>query len=203
MFMASQVRITALESDMTSLQREVKFLKETVNMREQQTRSLSVRIVGLPNSEDEHVPKLIYDRILKPMLVVAKERNLIAAVPQMATVISDAYRIRPRGGATAAGSHPIRVKISSPSLKSALFRVKKDALPHLTEAEKSAGSKHLLMVEELTTPTYNFLKQLRGDSRVARAWTVEGRIKFVKAGDSGNTVRSVSSIFDNPDSILG
>ena len=107
MFMASQVRVTALESDMTALQREVKSLKETVNMREQQSRSLSVRIVSLPNSEDEQISKLVYDCILKPMLVVAKERNFITAVPQMATVISNAYRIRPRGGASAAGSHPI------------------------------------------------------------------------------------------------
>jgi len=200
LFAANHARVTAVETQMTEMANEIKSLKESVNFREQQVRSLSIRIVGLPNSEDEATPKLVYDRVIKPLLIVAKERNLIPTVPQLSTAILEAYRIRPRGGAVASGSHPIRLKLASPALKTAIFKVKKDATPHPTDAEKSAGYKRILIAEELTTPTYDFLRSFREDSRVDRAWTVEGRVKYVKSGDS--SVRTVRSIFDTFNYIL-
>ena len=199
---ANHARVTVVEEQMSSMLQEIKSLKETVNLREQQVRSLSIRVVGLPNQEDENTPKLIYDRVIKPMLVAAKEKNIIASVPQLSTAVLEAYRIRPRGGAVPSGSHPIRVKLATPALKSALFRVKKEALPGLSEQEKAAGHRRILMVEELTPAAYDLLRRLRDDSRVSRAWSVEGRIKLVKTGDNSSTVLTVKSIFDPVSTIL-
>ena len=91
-------RVTALETETGAIQNEMKLLKNTVNRLEQQNRNLSIRVMGLPLFEGENTTRLVYDRILKPILVKAKDSNKIGAVPQLTILITDAYRIRPRGG---------------------------------------------------------------------------------------------------------
>jgi TolA-binding protein len=50
---SNQTRIIQLEDQVTGLNGEVKQLKKLVNSREQQSRNLTVRILGLPVTEDE------------------------------------------------------------------------------------------------------------------------------------------------------
>ena len=57
-----------------------------------------------------------------------------------------------------------------------------------------------MIVEDLTPPTFKMLKMLREDKRVARAWTVEGRIRYVL--EKEDTIRTVSSVFDHLDTFL-
>jgi hypothetical protein len=56
--------------------------------------------------------------------------------------------------------------------------------------------------EDLPSDTFSLLKTLREDKRVSRAWTVEGHIKYIKAGDADNIVHRVKSIYDTVESIL-
>ena len=83
-----------------------------------------------------------------------------------------------------------------------MFRAKKDALPYPSDGEKATGIKRFLLAEDLTPATFNFLRELREDSRVERAWTVDGRIRYTRVGDKDNFVHKISSIFDPIDSIF-
>ena len=73
---ANQERIVTLESQVNTMGKEIKTLKEIVNHREQQGRTLNIRILGLPSSEEEaHGPdasaaaaKTAYDKIIRPLL---------------------------------------------------------------------------------------------------------------------------------------
>jgi len=159
-----QARVTAVETDVGSAQNEIKHLKNTVNRLEQASRNLTIRVLGIPQVEGENVARVAYDRVLKPILAKAKDLNKINAIPQLATLISEAYRARPRHSDDASmfsdrPSYPphIIVKLSSSQYKTVLFNTKKDGLPSPTEAEKAAGIKRLAVVEDLTSTTFTTL----------------------------------------------
>jgi hypothetical protein len=62
--------------------------------------------------------------------------------------------------------------------------------------------KNFLLVEDLTPPTFAFLKLLKEDKRVDRAWTVDGQIKFIAASDTENIICKVRSIYSTIDSLF-
>jgi hypothetical protein len=74
------------------------------------------------------------------------------------------------------------------------MRYKKDNIPSPTDAERAAGINRFANVEDLTSVNAKRLKEYRDDSRVSRAWTVDGRIRFVLAA-SPDVIRKASSPF--------
>jgi len=201
---ALQVRVSAAETDIGSSQAEIKLLKNSVNRLEQANRNLTIRIMGVLPADGEYAAKVAYDRVLKPILAKAKDCNKINTIPQLATVISEAYRARPRSADNAMSTdrpaYPphIIVKLTSSLYKTVLFSTKKDGLPLPSEAERAAGIRRLGMVEELTPLTFKYLKSLRECSQVNRAWTINGQILYTLNNDPQNTVRRVSSLFEHP-----
>ena len=192
-------RINNVENEIGAFQHEIQKLKEQVNRHEQQSRSLHIRIMNVPYLPDEAVAKLAYDKAIRPILVVAKDKGKLSSIPQLANVIVEAYRMRSRSGAAPVDFPPhILVKLATPSLKSAIFTFKKDGLPSATEA----GGRKINIVEELTHPSFQLLKQLKADSRIFRAWSVEGQIRYIVASDSTRTVKKVQSVFTHPDLLL-
>ena len=116
--------------------------------------------------------------------------------------VTQAYRMKSRFAPAKAGPIPLMITLSSPAIKLAIFRAKKDALPTPSDADKAASSFRFTITEDLTSPTAEFLKQMRGDKRVARAWTVDGAIRYVRVGDKDEYVHRVRSVFDTLDAIL-
>ena len=57
------------------------------------------------------------------------------------------------------------------------------------------------MVEDLTSPTYKLLKELQDHTAVAKAWTIEGRIRFSRV-DKPDEVVKVKSIFNHVEQII-
>jgi hypothetical protein len=208
---ASNSRVTTLEGEMSVAYRDPKSLKETVNSREQASKVLSVRIVGLPVSEEEAngpdpgkaASKVAYERIIRPLLSAAKERGILSSIPSLTNTIAEAYRMRIKiiAGRKALPP-PIVIRLVSHNVKTAIFRAKKEAVPFPTEEEKTAGLKRFMLAEDLTPASFNFLRELREDSRVERAWTVDGRIRYTRAGDKDSYVHKITSIFDPIDSIF-
>jgi hypothetical protein len=92
--------------------------------------------------------------------------------------------------------------LTSSTIKAAIFWSKGEALPDPTEAEKSAGIRRFHITEDLTSPTFNLLMELRAHEKVERAWTTEGQIRYTLKGDKSAYVHKVKSAFDNIDSIL-
>ena len=67
-------KVALLEANNLEMKKELLLVKEIVNKREQQSRELTVRILGMAVSEEERqdgikvVVKQAYDRFLKPIL---------------------------------------------------------------------------------------------------------------------------------------
>jgi hypothetical protein len=94
------------------------------------------------------------------------------------------------------------VTFTSPAVKLTRLTNKRDALPPPTAADKANGTKRIIRSEDLTQDTFNKLKSLHEDKRVSRAWSVEGQLKFIKAGDVNNIIHHVRSVYDPIDVIL-
>jgi hypothetical protein len=97
-------RVSALESKIASqdatiniLVKENKASKEMVNSRDQESRGNTIRLFGLPVSQDETsgtkpLSNIVYDRILKPILTAARTKGDIPTVPHAANLIDECYR---------------------------------------------------------------------------------------------------------------
>jgi hypothetical protein len=207
---SNQVRIEQTEGKVAALESEVKRLKVTVNNSEQQSRTLSIRILGLAPSEDEingpdksaATAKLAYDRILRPILSHAKTNGKISTIPSISNTIQKAFRTAKISPSSASSSPPIIITLTSHAIKTAIFSSKKDALPPPSAADKANGAKRITLSEDLTPDNFACLKALREDKRVARAWSVDGQLKYIKAGDNDNIINRVPSIYEPLDTII-
>ena len=176
-------KVTTLESEVTVLKRELRAVKESVNKTELAARNLSARVLGLPATEDESpatIKKNVYDKILKPVLQAAKDKNQITSIPQLNTIIEDAFRLnyaaKDAQGRTLPA--PVIIKFKDKAMRTIIFQNKRDAIPAPSSGEVAAGVRYYLIVEDLTSPTLKKLKDLRDDDRVSRAWTTEGAIRY-------------------------
>ena len=186
---------------MTTLSKELRYVQTIVNNREQFDRSLLVRVIGLPPSEEESnspdpdkfIAKKVYDRILQPILAGAKASGSIKSIPSLTSVITSATRhgrYNPKGPAA---NSPILITLQDSAIKSALFRAKKNHLPTPTASEQAAGTIRFLLAEDLTFPNFSKLKQLREHKKVDRAWSVEGKLRYTLIDDKDKIVRKVAS----------
>jgi hypothetical protein len=205
---SNQARLTSAENKIDRLEAEVKQLKETVNHREQLARALCVRVINLPVADDEingpdpaaATAKLVYERVIRPLLTAAKTKAKISSVPTLPNVINKAFRVaKPTASSP---PPPIIVHLLSPNIKSTIFIMKKEAMPRLSDTERAQFQKRLLLTEDLTPPTFAFLKQLKSDDRVNRAWTVEGQVRFIKEGDPNNIIHKVRSVYNSVNSLF-
>jgi hypothetical protein len=201
-------RVHTIEEDSKEAFSEIYKLKDQLNVVEQKGRSLVVRIFGLPMSEDEKdgpdpakaSAKQAYDRILKPLLEHAKKKIIISTVPTVQNVIVEAFRLKSR--TTSNSPAPLLVKLTSPAIKTAIFKAKKEALPQPTTEERNANFKRFNLAEDLTPATYSFLKNLREHDKVERAWTTDGEVRYIIKGDKENFVHKAKSPFVNINRIL-
>ena len=214
---------TSMGADIVNLQSELTSVKTTLNARDQQARYRSIKLSGLPISEEEaatsdaDLPKLlskkVYERILSPILAAAKDKKEIDAIPTMAKCIDEIYRTKswsnykPSSTPGASSEPPspptIIIKLFSPAIRLAILRNKKDNTPSPTAAERNAGSAGFFIAEDLTPLTFKLLRDLQRHQRVEKAWTVDGRIRYVRSGDPDRKVHKVKSIFDSVTDILG
>lgn len=104
---AQQTRIKELEDTVDTLTKDVYFLKNQVNRRDQADHGLNVRISGFAYTDEEktandskYLPKKVYERLLQPILLHAKSVNLIDKVPIVSNVVSSCYRLRANSALT-------------------------------------------------------------------------------------------------------
>ena len=60
-----------------------------------------------------------------------------------------------------------------------------------------------IITEDLTPATYKFLKLLKADRRILRAWTTEGVIKYILTDDPQKTIRRTTAVFEHVDVVIG
>ena len=212
---AYQAKVTVLESKVTTLEFAVDaltadnlFLKEQMNTKNQEGKLNNARMFGIPHCDEETKAtdggeafrKMVYDRFLRPCLNAAKANGDIPTVPHAANVISKMYRLG-RPAAPGAKPPPLIIVFSTHDLRNAVFRNKKACFPSPSAAESIIGVKRYVMVEDLTSPTYSLLKALQDHSGVAKAWSIEGRIRFART-DKPNLVIKVKSVYEHVDKIV-
>ena len=203
-----ETKNTTLEFAVDALTADVLSLKEQLNARNQECKLNNARLFGVPHYDEEvkatdggeSFKKLVYDRFIKPCLNAARANGDIPTVPHAANVIAKLYRLG-KTAAPGAKPPPLIIVFANHELRNAVFRNKKMCFPSPSDAEKNIGVKRYVMVEDLTSPTYSLLKALQDHTGVAKAWTIEGRIRFSRV-DKPDTVIKVKSVFEHVEKIV-
>jgi hypothetical protein len=209
------------DARLDALQQELVNVKISANNRDQLLRMKSVKLSGLPVSEEEKnaadpekfLAKRVYDKILLPILSAAKEDGALDTVPTLAKTIDVIRRINLWTPPSASASIPgltskektsplVIITLCTSPIRLAILRYKKENIPSPSPADRSLGTKGFFISEDVTPPTAKLLRDLVADERVDRAWSVEGRIRYIRAGDKNRRVYKVKSVYDPVASIL-
>ncbi len=200
-------RVLQLESEVKILKCQVYDLQNTVNKSEQELRKNTVRITGFPFTEEEkastdskYLAKKVYDRILQPMLHCAKNATHIDKVTKLDNTVEGCFRLRTNTPTGTGRPPPIILKFSNEQIKIGVFKVKRLNTPPPTQEEKDMGIQKFNLVEDLTPQAYSKLREIQREEVVERAWTVNGRIKFVVRGNQ--RIHTVKSVYDPVPDIL-
>ena len=201
-------RIVKVETDVGLLTTEVYMLKNIVNAHEQERRSSTIRITGLPITMEEksnkstvELKQRVFNRILGPILSVAKEQDLMSDLPTVENTIKTCYRIGAASAQANSGSPPpIVVKLCSPETRVNILKCKREATFGPNQAEKEMGCKYFSIAEDLTQPSFKKLKELKNHEDVENAWSFEGKLQFTLKGSK--TIHKVFSVYDDVDTIL-
>lgn len=200
-------KVIVLEKENIVLKKEVRSLKESANRHEQATRILTVRILGMPVTTEESssapadrnkvAVSTAYENIIKPILVAAKEKKIINAVPQQKTAIIDGFRLKSSSTDKNGRPYPppIIIRFTEKIFRQAVFLCKREAMPNLfTEGASASVYPRILIVEDLTPATIKKMKELREDDRVEKVWSTEGVIRFTLVSDPSK-VRKCPGVF--------
>ena len=187
--------------------KQIVSLKTSFNLREQQARACTIRVFNIPYVPGESLDNYkslsarVYDKILRPLLAVAKSSGHLGSVPQAQNTIEACYRVfYQQEPDLSKPPPPVVVRLTSKSLKIAIMRNRR-SVPTPTDAEKEAGIRRFIVVEDLTPPTHKLLKDLQLDSRTEKVWSVNGQIHYTMAGST--VVKKVKCVFDPISAILG
>jgi hypothetical protein len=166
---------------------------------------LSLHLLGLAPSEEElkgpdanaATAKLAYDKVIRPILTSAKAKGKIASIPSLANTIVKAFRTAKLSPSQPSSVPPIIITVISSNIKIAILTNKRGNIP------PSAGDKRISLNEDLTSDPFSLLKLLREDSRISKAWTVDGNIKYIRNNNADNIIHRVRSVYDTVEQILG
>jgi endonuclease V-like protein UPF0215 family len=197
-------KMEMLHKNVENITQEMCKIKETVNRVEQDSRACVVRVSGLTVSDadmklhgfEKSIIKKVYDRIVKPVLSVAKTNGDLDSVPTMLNVLEQGYIVS-RGGKDKQGrAMPpvLAVRFTNRFLRNTVMRLRREHMPSPSDAEKAAGVSRYYINEDLTAETARKVKELRESALVERVWTIDGRIRLTKVGDP-NTIIKVNSPF--------
>ena len=132
-----KTELTAVKSVATAQSKEIFILKTKMNEFEQQDKARSLRIFGLRiTKEDDEalgtnkaVVKRIYDRIVKPILTIAKSKNMIDSVPQLGNCLVEGYRVGPPPKSDSATPPPLVVKFLTKEIRDVVLKLKRENTP--------------------------------------------------------------------------
>ena len=209
---ARDLQVEQLDKESKRQRDEITDLKSQLNTIQQGERSCNLRVLGLDvPAEDiaalgpsKAIMKKVYDRLIKPVLVAAKAKNVLDTVPKIDTVLASAHMagkpIRDAQGRTLPA--PIIVKFQSPELRNVVLKHKKASLPEPSAAERAAGIRKFLLAEDLTKANLDLFKRLIDDKRIGTVWTIGGCARFVLADDADKHVHKAASPFLSVDQIV-
>ena len=184
-------QIATLEKENSSIKRELRACKESINRSELHSRSLTLRILGpsisadesraLPGEANRIAVKTAFEKVLKPIFNVAKNKGTISTLPHFTTAIVDGFRLKTNIKDKKGNTYPppILICLNNRHLRTEVFKNKREALASISQQEGTS----IFVVEDLTSPTIKRMKELREDDRVEKVWTTEGSIRYTLKDD--------------------
>jgi dGTP triphosphohydrolase len=206
----TQKENTDLKTDLSNSYQEVKSLKTKLNNLEQHHRSWSIRVVGMKipaaeESDNDAVKNHLYNKLLKPILVGAVQKNMLSKVPPVDEVLERAHILPTKKD----GAKPIIARFYCREIRALIFKLKKEFAPKEESGavtRRQGGDQRMKtrfmyqIFDDLTRANFSKMRAIGDDSRVDQCWAVNGQLRF-RLVDS-NEIRKVSSIFDSIEDIL-
>jgi hypothetical protein len=177
-------------------------LTEKVNRLDQSLRANSLRIHGLPitnNTPATEIPNIVFKEIITPILEAAKASGDIPPThdPPLHFTLSSAFSIPSKKNSS---SSPVIVKFYSESIRSLVFKHKRNALPTVTDLPSNRVRPKFSIYEDLTAANHTHLRSFADDPRIKSAWTYGGQIRFKPHHE--DTIYKVSSLSDTYDKLV-
>jgi hypothetical protein len=171
--------VAAIAVEMKKKDETIKQLSDQLNRCDQENRSKSLRIVGLPlntNASPDEVADVVFSSIVQPVIqaAVAKGKIHENAVPDKHFLLDSAFVIPSKKGASPSAI----VKLSSQYVRNLVFRHKKDALPKELHPVSRKERCKFAIYEDLSPGNHALLRSFADDRRVKSAWSYNGLIKF-------------------------
>ena len=204
-----QTENSTLKTALEEKEREIIGLKKKSNENEQYMRSWSIRILDLqvPKGQDSTDPdtimRLVYDKLLLPILEGAVKRKLLPGLPTYQSILENAHILPSQPNQTP----PIIARFYSRNIKSMIFRLKKECatrqqMPVVSQPGTKARPAKLAFpfYEDLTTANFKKMRAIAADKRVLACWSVAGQLRFRLHGEE--RVRRVHNIYSPLDTII-
>jgi len=193
--------VAAISVEMKKKDETIQQLTDQLNRCDQENRSKSLRIIGLPinsNSTPDDVADAVHTNILQPIFQAAVNKGEIreSAIPDKHFIIDNAFAIPSKKGSSPAAI----VKLSSQYTRNLVFRLKKDALPKERHPETHKERCKYAIFEDLSPGNHALLRTFADDRRVKSAWSYNGQVKFKML--NSETVYRAKSLTDTVDSIV-
>jgi len=178
----------------------ISLLNEQVNRCDQELRSKSLRIIGLPitsTTPHANIPDIVFSHIISPIIEAAKANGELPtnSIPGHHFIIDSAFAIPTKKG----NNCQVIVKLSSMYIRNMIFRLKKTTfaktMDPVTRKERSAYAIH----EDLAPANYQLLRSFADDPKVKSAWSYNGQIKFRLHDD--DTIYRAKHLTDTVDSV--
>lgn len=192
-----------IHKTVTTLKRDVSNIQAKQNDLDQEARAGVVRITGLTVNESEinqhgyekAIMKKVYDKLLKPILNAAKASGDLESVPVLLNVLEQGYFAgKPfvdRQGRTL--PPVINVRFCNRFVRNTVMRMKREHIPTPSAAEVAAGIARFAITEDLTPANAKKLREVRENEKVARAWSVDGKVRYTLKADPNIVKRFPSS----------
>jgi len=198
---ALKEEVAGISAELKKKDEAIQQLTDQLNRCDQDARSKSLRIVGLPvnlNSTPEAIVDAVYDNIIQPVLLAAASKGEIRenAIPDKQFIIDNAFVIPTKKGA----SPPVIVKLASQFTRNIIFRYKKDVLPKSLHPETHRERCKYAIFEDLSPGNHALLRSFLDDKRVKSAWSYNGQIKFKLL--NSETIYRAKSLTDTVDTIV-
>jgi hypothetical protein len=191
----------SLRTELAKKDQVIAQLTEQVNRVDQNSRSTSIRILGLPVTGDTpyaQIPEIVFNEILAPTLAAAKACGDISpqAILIPHSIIVNSFAIPAKNNST---SCTVIVKLSSEFIRGLVFKHKKDSLPKVNDSSSQRVRNKYSIFEDLAPGTHALFRSFAADSRIKSIWTYSGQIRFrIKDND---TVFKAKHLTDTIDSL--
>lgn len=168
----------------TKMEKTVRNLSSLVNDREQHSRNSSIRVSGIPISEETArdaiaTSKLIYDSLLHPILSLAVNEEIIPSVPSLFQLVEHCHIIPSRKQDSSKPAEPastVIVRFQSRLIRQLVFKFKKTYLD-------VPDRRHIFIAEDLTKVNYIKLMEIKKNPNTSAAWSRAGKIFYTSKNE--------------------